>query len=98
MEKRGTLKHGLKIGEEVHKDFVMREALAADMFAAEDSADAGKPMTYRAALIAVQLVSVGTFTGPFTLSMLGKLKGADMAILYTAQRELDEAGEDAQPA
>lgn len=98
MDAKGTLKHGLKVGEEVHKDFVMREALAGDMFAAEAVADASKPMTYRAALIAEQLVSIGTFGGPFTLSMLGKLKGADMAILYNAQRELDEAGEDAQPA
>lgn len=98
MSKTGTLKHGLKVGDQVHKEFELREALAGDMFAAEADADASRPMTFRAALIARQLVRVGGFEGPFSLGMLGRLKGADMAILFKAQQELDEAGEDVQPA
>ncbi|WP_282265926.1 hypothetical protein [Stenotrophomonas sp. PS02298] len=89
----GTLKHGLRIGDTVHKDFVMHEALAEDMFAAESDATAERPMSFRAALIARQLVRIGTFEGPFSLAMLGKLKAADMNRLVRAQLELDKAGE-----
>lgn len=93
MEKRGTLKHGLKIGEEVHKDFVMREGTAADYFAAESEADSSKPITYQAALVAQQLVSIGTFNGPFTLSMLGKLHANDVNRLIDARVTLEAEGE-----
>lgn len=89
----GTLKHGLRIGELIHKDFVMREALAEDMFAAESDATAERPMSFRAALIARQLVRIGEFDGPFSLAMLGKLKANDMNRLVRAQVELDKAGE-----
>jgi phage FluMu protein gp41 len=91
----GTLKHGLHIGSEVHKDFEMREALAGDIFDAENDATGEKPTAFRAALIARQLVSVGTFRGPFTLKMIGQLKTVDLAVLLNAQKELDQLGEDA---
>jgi phage FluMu protein gp41 len=95
--KTGTLKHGLKVGEVVHKDFEMREAITGDMFAAEAEADSSRPVSYQGALICQQLVRIGTFTGPFTLSLLGKLKIADFNILASAQRDLDAEGEDEQP-
>lgn len=98
LTKSGTLQHGLKVGDQVHKEFEMREALAGDFFAAEADAIADKPMSYRGALIARQLVRVGTFEGPFTMGMLGRLKGSDFAILLQAQRALDEAGEGPQLA
>lgn len=93
MEKRGTLKRGLKIGDEVHKDFVMREGTAADYFAAELESESSKSITYRAALAAQQLVSIGTFKGPFTLSMLGKLHPADLNQLVEARDALEVEGE-----
>lgn len=92
----GTLRHGLTIAEAVQKEFVLREALAEDYFAAEGDASADRPTTYRAALLARQLVRIGTYEGPFTLSMLGKLRSADLSILLGKQRELDALGEDAQ--
>ena len=92
----GTLQHGLQIGDQVHKEFELREALAGDMFEAEADAPTDRAMTYRCALIARQLVRVGTFTGPFTLATLAKLKGPDIAILLAAQAELDAAGESGQ--
>ncbi len=90
---RGSLKYGLRVGEEVHKDFVMREAFAGDMFAAESDATVDRPMSFRAAVIARMLVRVGTFEGPFSLAMLGKLKQADMNLLVQAHTELDKVGE-----
>lgn len=75
----------------------MREAMAGDFFAAESDASPDKLMSYRAACIACQLVSIGTFTGPFTMSMLGKLKGRDFSILLRAQTDLDQMGEAPQP-
>lgn len=92
----GTLAHGMKVGEQVHKDFVMREANAGDYFSAEADATADRPMSYRGALLARQLVSVGTFNGPFTFGMIAKLSGRDMTILMDVQRELDDAGEGEQ--
>lgn len=96
MEKRGTLKRGLKVGDEVHKDFVLREGSSADYFAAEGEADSSKQVTYRASLVAQQLVSIGTFVGPFTLTMLGKLHPADLRILIDARDALEAEGEDEQ--
>ncbi|WP_368565490.1 phage tail assembly protein [Pseudoxanthomonas sp. UTMC 1351] len=96
LTKTGTLVHGLKVGEQVHKEFELREALAGDYFAAEGDATGARPMTYRAALVARQLVRMGTFQGPFTLEMISKLKGADLSRLLTVQQELDREGEDEQ--
>lgn len=94
--KTGTLAHGLTVGGLTHKDFVLREALAGDYFSAEAEATQDKPMSYRAAVLARQLVRVGSFEGPFTLAMIGKLKGKDLAILMDAQRKLDAEGEGEQ--
>ena len=96
--KTGSLKHGMQIGGQRHKDFEMREATAGDFFSAEGDATGARPISYRAALIARQLVRVGDFTGPFTFGMLGTLSGVDLQILLAAQQELDQAGEAEQPA
>lgn len=95
--KTGTLKHGLKVGDQVHKEFELREATTGDMFAAEAEADSSRPLSYRGALVCQQLVRIGTFTGPFTLNTIGKLKVADFNILIAAQRDLDAEGEGEQP-
>jgi phage FluMu protein gp41 len=93
---KGALKVGLSINGELHKDFELREALAGDIFAAEDDATGDKPTTFRAAILARQLVHVGSYKGPFSIEMLGKLKGRDLSVLLTKQRELDALGEGEQ--
>lgn len=93
----GTLKRGLKVGDQVHKDFELRECTAGDYFAAEASSDSSKPITFQASLVAQQLVRVGTFEGPFTLSMLSKLHPSDVQILIKARQELEAQGEAEQP-
>lgn len=98
LKKTGQLKHGLVLGTnpEPQRDFEMREALGQDLFDAEADVEPSRPMTYRSALIARQLVRIGTFEGPFTLALLGRLKAHDLAILINAQRELDQEGEGEQ--
>lgn len=88
-----TLKHGFKVGEELLKDVVLREAGTGDLFDAERDAPYGNPLAYNGALMARQLVRAGTFQGPFTLGMIRKLKPVDYAILRSAQLELIELGE-----
>ncbi len=95
--KIGTLKHGLKIGDVTHKSFEIREANTADLFAAEEIASSDKPITFNAALLCQQLVSIGEFTGPFTLGLLGKMKKADLFVMQEARSALDSEGEAEQP-
>lgn len=89
----GSLIRGIKIGETVHKDFVMREALTEDMFEAEKIAPPEQGIAFNAAMMTRQLQSIGTFQGPFTHELIGKLPKADFMRLREAQQELDKAGE-----
>lgn len=90
---KGTLKHGLKIGDEVLKDFELREAATADMFAAEAVAGVDTPLKFNGALMCEQMVRFGDIDGPISIEMIGKLKPADYSILRAAQMELDLLGE-----
>ncbi len=93
---KGTLQHGLTIGEKTHKDFVMGPIEnMGQMFDAEKECDVDKPMTFRAALMAAQLQSLGDYKGPFTLGMMRSLKPADYNLLSKALDILAEAEEKA---
>ncbi len=89
----GTLKHGLKIGDQVHKEFEIRAGNSADYFAAEAIVESSKSISFRAALTAQQLVRIGTFAGPFTLKTLGVLKPSDLNTLLDARDALEAEGE-----
>lgn len=89
----GTLKHGLKIGEEVHTAFEMRPVMSAqEMFDAEQDASVETPLTFNAALMARQLVRIGSYTGPFTVGLIGTLSPVDYGFLRTAQMKLSNEG------
>ena len=90
---KGTLKHGLKIGETPLKRFEMRESTTADMFAAEAIAGVDTPLKFNGALMCQQLLSVDDYKGPFVIEMIAALSKADYAILRAAQMELDRLGE-----
>lgn len=92
----GTLRNGLKVGEEVHKEFEMRAPTTGDLIDAEADCDVGRPLGFSAALIARQLVRIGTYEGPFTGGIIRRLDTRDFALLSEAQRALDSQGEDAQ--
>jgi phage FluMu protein gp41 len=89
---KGTLKRGLKIGDELHKDFEMRAACAGDMFDAEKTATVSTPLTYRSALMGIQLVRLGTLNGPIDVKVLRGLHPADLDILTQAQQDADNEG------
>ncbi len=89
----GTLKHGLKIGDQTHHEYVMREPTTADLFDAEDEHGTGTPLKFKASLIARVLVRVGSFEGPFTFSMVRGLKPADFMTLTESYAEAEKLGE-----
>ncbi len=88
----GTLKHGLKIGGELEKDFIMREAIAGDMFAAEDQVSMDKPLSFNAAMMAAQLIKMGSLDG-VDFYDIKSAKPEDFAILRNAQEALEIEGE-----
>lgn len=90
----GELKHGMSIEGVVQKHFVMREAMVADLLSAEMEADVSKPLNFSAQLMLLQLVSIGSFKGPFTEGMIRRLRTADWRLLRAAQAEVEGLGED----
>lgn len=104
METRtGKFRHGLKIGEVVYIGFEMREATVQDMTEAEIAAartggGVHTPIAFNGHMMAQQLTGVSTpdgeiFKGPFTFTMLARLKPADYRELRAVQQELDQLGE-----
>jgi phage FluMu protein gp41 len=89
----GELLHGLKIGSRVEKSFLIREALAGDMFFAEDQVTIDKPLAFSAAMMGAQLIKLGSTEGPFRLTELKRLKPEDYALLRKAQEALEKQGE-----
>ncbi len=89
----GKLKHGLKVGDDVLREFELREATTGDMFDAEEYATIERPTAYQGALIACQLVRLGNLTGPIDFALIRKLHPEDFGILVEAQREVERLGE-----
>lgn len=90
----GPLKAGIEIGGVKHKDFVMRGARLEDMIEAEKETSVDTPISFNAQMMTRQLVRIGTFSGPITMGMLGRMKPIDWRILRAAQNEADALGED----
>jgi phage FluMu protein gp41 len=95
---KGSLKFGLKIGDEVHKDFELVEPIAAHIFDAEATCSADTAITFKTSILCQQLVRIGTFEGPFTVKLLRSLKVSDLNRLLDGQKEADKLGEAAAPA
>jgi phage FluMu protein gp41 len=90
---KGSLKHGLKIGAEVHQVFEMQEPITGDLLSAERVASIDNPLNFNTALLARQLISIGSFVGPFSSDLLSALRVADFNLLREAQAELSLLGE-----
>ena len=90
---KGTLRYGLKVGDQVHKQFELRQVTSGDYFAAEADASVSKDVTFRAALLARQLVRIGTFEGPFSLAVLAKVPPPDLNTMLDAREALELSGE-----
>jgi len=93
---KNTLKHGLKVGDAVHKDYEIREATTADLFDAEDQAPVTKRLAFKGALLGRQLVRLGELSGPIDLALIRKLHPADFDQLCADMDKVDEEG-NAQP-
>lgn len=91
----GTLKHGLKVGEDVLTAYELRPATAGDMFDAERYASPDKALAYRGALIAVQLVRLGDLSGPLDFELIRELHPEDFAQLVDALEEVEMPGKPA---
>lgn len=89
---KGELPHGLTDDGKTHKAFELRAATTGDMFDAEAVAAADKPLAYRGALIARQIVSLGTLEGPIDYDLIRRLQPEDFGRLITAQDEVERLG------
>jgi|SRR5690554_7801206 len=102
-----TLAYGLKVGEALHKDVVLREATAGDVLDAQaeserlmmvPSANDGfepmlvvSPSRVGVEVLRRQIVSVGDLSGPLDLKMLRRLDPEDLNLLLAKSEQLDGA-------
>ena len=87
-----TLKKGFKVGDQYHKDVVLREANLGDMMAAENDAPAYNPISFKAALICRCIEKVDGVDVPVSIGMMQELSPTDWNILARGFDGLEEAG------
>ncbi|MGH8426383.1 MAG: hypothetical protein ACRES7_00160 [Gammaproteobacteria bacterium] len=92
---KGTLKHGLKVGDKLHKDYELRESTTQDMFDAEADAPSDRRLAFQGALLARQIVKLGDLGGPLDFSLIGKLHPEDFTDLIADAAAADAAGKNA---
>lgn len=93
-----VLKKGLTIGQKTHTEVTLHEPSLADMMAAEDMAPAYKSVSYRVALLASCIVSIGTYSGAATMDIMGRLHPGDFNALSKALDEVEDEGKLEEPA
>jgi phage FluMu protein gp41 len=88
-----TLKKGLKVGEDVHKEAEIREATAGDMIEATEESERavfvegeGYKLLVSNTMLGVhtlcrQVVRIGEHPGPLTLAEIKKLSAQDLNLL-----------------
>lgn len=92
----GQLKHGLKVGDAVQKEFEIRPMTTGDLYDAEDMAPPDKSIKFAHSLLCCQLVRIGTFNGPFTLDVMRKIKPSDIGLMQEVRLAMAEEGEGEQ--
>lgn len=97
MNVTGTLTRGLRIGDAVHKAFELRAATTGDLLDAEADAPVDHRLGFRTALLARQIVKLGSLSGPLDFKLLRGLHPADFDELSRAQQQADEEG-NAEPS
>lgn len=97
-----SLHHGLKIGEDVLMEVVVREMTAGDILEAKEDAEkmvmtpdgpvlVTSPTRFGTELLRRQIVKIGNLSGPIALSELKKLHPADLNMIQAKADELDFA-------
>ena len=99
--------HGLKIGEAVCKDVVLREATAGDVLEAQEAAEklmmvpnaeggfepmlVVSPSRVGVEVLRRQIVSIGDVSGPLDLKLMHRLDPEDLNLLLAKSEQLDGA-------
>lgn len=97
-----TLHHGLKVGEDVMTDVVLRELTAGDLLQAKEESEKlcntpdGPQFVTSPTLMVVnvlrrQIVRIGNVQGPLDMGLLKTLTPRDLALLQSKSEELDSA-------
>jgi phage FluMu protein gp41 len=98
-----TLTHGLRVGETVHTEAVLREASVADFLAATEDGErvvrgqggeteiVASPTLVAVHLLRRIIVRVGDHPGPLSLGELKRLHVADLHALHQASEQLQGA-------
>jgi phage FluMu protein gp41 len=97
-----TLVDGLKVGEDVLKDAVLREITAGDIIDAQEESEklvltpAGPQLVPSPSLTGLnvlrrQIVRIGNVGGPLDLKMLKRLAPHDLNLLQAEADKLDQA-------
>jgi phage FluMu protein gp41 len=99
-----TLIKGLKIGDAVHTAAEIREATAGDMIEATEESErlvltpegnyvlVASPTLVGLNTLRRQIVKVGTYDGPLTLTEIKMLSGPDINLLQQKAAQLENAG------
>jgi phage FluMu protein gp41 len=96
------LTHGLKIGDEVYKDAVLREATVGDLLEATEEAERAvatpdgyqlltSPTALSFHLLRRQIVRVGTHEGPLTPAIAKRLHPDDLNLLLLHSQGIESA-------
>lgn len=97
-----SLKEGLKVGENVYIAAEIREATAGDLIDAADESEKlistpdGYQLLASPTLVGLntlrrQILCIGDYKGPLTLSELKKLSAADLSLLQENAMALEDA-------
>jgi phage FluMu protein gp41 len=89
---KGTFPIGMKLGETVHADFEVREALVEDMVEAEKDVPPTDLHAFNVQMLCRVVTRVGSFSGPFTPVMFRRLKRPDYHALVQAMMKADDLG------
>jgi len=99
-----TLKHGLKVGDDMLNDVVMRELFSKDIFEASEASEKlvtvgeGKhastefvisPTRMSKETLCRQIKTIGNVQGPISTQMLGKLHPEDLELLEQYSQVLE---------
>lgn len=88
------LKKPWKIGGQEATDFEVRPSSMQDVCDAEQKASPLHPNNFTIEMACLQVVRVGTFTGPFAPAHFKTLSTARFAVVRDAMQEADLLGED----
>lgn len=101
------LRDGLMVGKELHHEAELREATAGDVFDASAASErlvqapdntwhlVSSPGAVAVEILRRRLVRIGSFQGPFTITLLARLSTYDLGALQRAADTLDGASVEA---